>query len=366
MRIVPPLALLLLIAAMSAAETPAGKPADPAAAGSGTAPAASPQPGVVLAEFIYEKAPFPACHASTIVETPGGGLVAAWFGGTREKAPDVGIWVARRTGEKWTDPVEVATGVQSADLRHPCWNPVLFQPKDSPLMLFYKVGPDPRTWWGMLMTSPDGGKTWSAPRRLPDGIWGPIKNKPVAMPDGSILCPASGEATGWQVFMQRTADLGKTWQSVGPLNDGKAIGAIQPSVLFHPDGGLQILCRTKQGKIAEAWSTDGGKTWGDMALTALPNPNSGTDAVTLRDGRHLLVYNHTPKGRTPLNVAVSADGKVWQAALVLETEPGEYSYPAVIQAADGRVHITYTWKRQRVKHVVVDPAKVQLTPLAGE
>jgi predicted neuraminidase len=102
-----------------------------------------------------------------------------------------------------------------------------------------------------------------------------------------------------------------------------------------------------------------------MTLIDLPNPNSGTDAVTLRDGRHLLVYNHTAKGRSPLNVAVSTDGDTWQAALVLENEPGEYSYPAVIQTADGLVHAVYTWKRQRIKHVVIDPAKLQLRPIEG-
>jgi len=65
-----------------------------------------------------------------------------------------------------------------------------------------------------------------------------------------------------------------------------------------------------------------------------------------------------------LNVAVSRDGKVWEAALVLESEPGEYSYPAIIQSSDGRVHITYTWKRQRVKHAVVDPAQLKPVPMA--
>ena len=118
------------------------------------------------------------------------------------------------------------------------------------------------------------------------------------------------------------------------------------------------------------WSEDRGKTWGKMTLTSLPNPNSGTDAVTLRDGRQLLIYNHNPnaKGRSPLNVAVSADGKHWQAALALEDEPGsEFSYPAVIQTSDGLVHITYTWKRRRIKHVVLDPAKLNLRPmLQGE
>ena len=100
-----------------------------------------------------------------------------------------------------------------------------------------------------------------------------------------------------------------------------------------------------------------------MTLTPLPNPNSGIDAVTLSDGLQLLVYNHTPRGRSPLNVAVSRDGKNWQAAAVLEDQPGEYSYPAVIQTPDGLVHVTYTWKRQRVRHVVLDPAKFELRPI---
>jgi predicted neuraminidase len=100
-----------------------------------------------------------------------------------------------------------------------------------------------------------------------------------------------------------------------------------------------------------------------VTLTSLPNPSSGTDAVTLADGRQLLVYNHTPKGRTPLNVALSSDGKTWSAAALLETEPGEYSYPAVIQAADGLIHVTYTWKRQRIKHAVLDPKRLQAVPM---
>ena len=97
-----------------------------------------------------------------------------------------------------------------------------------------------------------------------------------------------------------------------------------------------------------------------LAPTALPNPNSGIDAVSLKDGRHLLIYNHTAKGRSPLNVALSDDGTTWKAGPVLEDEPGQFSYPAVIQAANGRVHVTYTWKRQKVRHAIVDPAK--LTP----
>jgi predicted neuraminidase len=319
--------------------------------------------GVVRAEFIYEKAPFPQCHASTIVETKSG-LVAAWFGGTREKNADVGIWVSRQDGENWSAPVEVADGKQTDGKQHPCWNPVLFRPKDGPLMLFYKVGPNPSEWWGLVRTSTDDGKTWSDARRLPNGILGPIKNKPVQLANGDILSPTSTENDGWRVHFERSTDGGKTWEATPALNDGKKLGAIQPSILFHKEGKLQAVGRTRQGKVFEMWSDDSGKTWGKMALTELPNPNSGIDAVTLADGRQLMVYNHTAVGRSPLNVAVSEDGKTWKAAVVLESEPGEYSYPAVIQSAAGLVHITYTWKRQRVKHVVLDPKKLVVRDFA--
>jgi len=321
------------------------------------------QPGILKSEFIYENAPVPSCHATTIVEPAGGGLVAAWFGGTAEGKPDVGIWVSRNEDGKWTAPVEVANGLQSDGTGYPCWNPVLFQPKGAPLLLFYKVGPSPGKWWGMLRNSTDGGRTWSDARRLPDGILGPIKNKPVQLANGDILCPTSSEHAGWRVHFERSSDSGVTWSKTDAVNDGKSIGAIQPSILFPGGEKLLALGRTKQAHIFRVASEDGGTSWGEMSLTELPNPNSGTDAVTLRDGRHLLVYNHTAKGRTPLNLAVSRDGAAWEAALTLESEPGEYSYPAVIQTRDGLVHITYTWKRQRVRHCVVDPAQLKTQPI---
>ncbi len=321
------------------------------------------QPGVVSAEFLYDEVSFPQCHASTVVDTPAG-LVAAWFGGTHEKHEDVGIWAARHVNGKWTDPVEVANGIWSDGRRYPCWNPVLFQVSGGPLLLFYKVGPDPRTWWGMLTMSQDEGKTWSKSSRLPEGYVGPIKNKPV-MIGQTLLCPSSSEDHGWRVHMELFSQRGQQHEKTAPLNDGQTLGAIQPAILVHPGDKLQILCRSQQKRIAESWSEDGGHTWSEMKLIDLPNPNSGIDAVTLTDGRHLLVYNHTAKGRSPLNVAISDDGRNWQAALVLESDPGEYSYPAVIQTADGLVHITYTWKRSEVKHVAVDPAKLQLRPIAS-
>ncbi|MDQ3685596.1 MAG: exo-alpha-sialidase [Acidobacteriota bacterium] len=319
-------------------------------------------PGVVKSEFVYEQAPFPSCHASTIAETKNG-LVAAWFGGTDEGNKDVGIWFSRNTGGSWSQPSEVANGKQENGERYPTWNPVLFQPKEGPLLLFYKVGPRPSNWWGMLITSADEGKTWTKPRRLPAGILGPIKNKPVQMADGSLLCPSSSEDKGWRVHLETTRDFGQTWSRTEALNDGQEFAAIQPSILTYPSGKMQLLCRSRQGRITEVWSEDGGKSWGRMSATSLPNPSSGTDAVMLKDGRALLVYNHTAKGRSPLNVAVSSDGKTWQPALALENQPGEYSYPAVIQSADGLVHVTYTWKRQRIKHVVLDPRQISARAL---
>lgn len=320
-------------------------------------PNTSSQSASAQAEFLYETAPFPSCHASTI-EGISGGVIAAWFGGTAEKNPDVGIWVARHDGARWSAPVEVANGVQPEGRRHPTWNPVLFQPKGGPLQLYYKVGPTPSTWWGMMMTSTDEGRTWSKPRRLPDGILGPIKNKPIQLADGTILSPSSTEHDGWRIHVERSRDLGQTWTRSGPLNDGKIFGAIQPTILVHGHGRLQMLCRSRQNVITECWSTDHGETWSPMQATSLPNPNSGIDAVTLADGRHLLVYNPVPRGRSPLVLGLSTNGVHWSTALVLEDQPGEYSYPAIIQARDGRVHVTYTWKREKVRHWTIDPTKL--------
>ena len=314
------------------------------------------QDGLVRSEFIYETAPFPSCHASTIAETDSG-LIVAWFGGTQEKARDVGIWVSRYEHEKWTPPVEVADGVQADGSRFPCWNPVLFVVKNGPLILFYKVGPDPEKWWGVKKLSTDDGKTWSKAERLPDGILGPVKNKPVTLKDGTILASSSveNERDEWRIHFERSGDGGKTWtRTPDVVAESGKINAIQPSVLFHGDDRLQAVGRTESGRIFEVWSDDLGKTWGKMTLTKLLNPDSGTDAVTLADGRQLLVYNPSLISRTPLSVAISNDGKAWKSVLDLEKDPGEYSYPAVIQSRDGLVHVVYTWKRKKIKHAVID------------
>ncbi|NMC19950.1 MAG: exo-alpha-sialidase [Thermogutta sp.] len=318
---------------------------------------------VVKQEFIFASAPFQSCHASTIAEV-NGEFVAAWFAGDREGADNVGIWMSRLTEAGWSDPQEVAVGQAEDGRRYPCWNPVLFQPRKGPLVLFYKVGPRPSSWWGMMMTSDDGGRTWSTPRRLPNGFLGPIKNKPLEWDDGTWICPSSEETpespSRWSVHFERTRDGGTTWERSDAPQGAEPLDAIQPAILRTAQDRLVAVGRTRQGRVFFTASFDGGLTWTPLQRTTVPNPNSGIDAVTLRDGRHLLVYNHTLRGRSPLNVALSRDGITWTPVLTLESGLGEYSYPSVLQSADGLVHIVYTWWRERIRHVVVDPEKLDL------
>lgn len=374
------------------AKKAAAGPGGGSSAASGPA-AAKPTGGAILRqEFIYETAPYPECHAATIAGTPKG-LVAAWFGGTKERNPDVCIYVSRmdQGSSKWSTPVNVANGIQNSTLRYPCWNPVLYQVPSGDLLLFYKVGPSPSTWKGWVIRSKDGGLHWSSPEALAEGFLGPIKNKPVRLKDGTLVAPSSTEGHGWKVHFELSHDNGKTWQMAGDVATAPATGpyaaagdatppmggkettpktfqAIQPSILIHKNGDLQALCRSQNRTVLETWSKDNGKTWSTLAPTSLPNNNSGIDGVTLADGRQLLVYNHVlpPPGqakgeRSPLNVAVSTDGKTWYASLILESDTlGQYSYPSVIQSADGIVHIVYTWRRKKIGYVAIDPAKLEM------
>lgn len=315
---------------------------------------------VVEDGFLFAGSPWGMSHASTITAA-GDRLVAAWFAGSLESRPDVRILVSVNDGSGWSAPVQAADGLTAEGGRYACWNPVLFQPARGPLLLFYKVGRSPRSWWGMWRASHDRGHTWGPAQRLPAGVLGPAKNKPVQLPDGEVLSPSSCEADGWRIHVERSRDQGLSWER-GPSIAGHGLAAIQPSLLVHGGDTLQLLCRTRQRRIGESWSRDGGRSWSPLRLTSLPNPNAGTDAVTLADGRHLLVYNPSFRRRTPLVLALSADGRNWRDGLVLESGAGEYSYPAVIQTADGRVHVTYSWNLSRIRHLVIDPDRLPGPP----
>jgi len=310
--------------------------------------------------FVYEldAAPTPECHASTLASTPQGPVIA-WFGGTHEKNRDVGIWFSRMHKGQWTKPREVANGLISPAERYPCWNPVLYQQKKGPLFLFYKVGPSPSEWWGMLIKSMDGGKNWTKPERIPSPFLGPVKNKPILF-DSVLLCPSSTEHEGWNIHMETFNLKTGSWSRFQAIHPNSGFEVIQPTLLMHPGGQLQLLNRSKQGIIVETWSGDGGRTWSPFGASILPNPNSGIDGLSLKDKMHLLVYNHSgiPKGkwggnRYPLNLAASRDGIHWKTIMILEDQAGEFSYPAIIQSEDGLVHIAYTFNRKTIKYLRV-------------
>ncbi len=311
---------------------------------------------ILKSGFIYEEAPFPECHASSIVDLGDGRLMATWFGGTREKNPDVCIWISTFENGEWTAIQQVADGIQNESLRYPCWNPVLFKHSNGTLFLFFKVGPTPREWWGEQITSTDNGATWSTATKLPKGQLGPIRAKPIELSTGDLLCPSSEEFTEgpWKVHMELFDVNTNQWQKT--LVDHESnFNAIQPTLLRHSVSRLQILCRSQENRIVESWSSDNGKTWGKITATSLPNPSAGIDGVTLKDGRHLLVYNPTEDGkndRAKLNLAVSNDGVKWTDIAKLEDqETGEFSYPAMIQQPNGDIQISYTWNRKKIKHV---------------
>ncbi len=307
--------------------------------------------------FIFEKAPFASCHASSIVEVEPNRFLAAWFGGKDEGAADVKIWMASFDGKTWTKP-EVA----AEEPGFPCWNPVLFRSRSKTLFLFYKAGPNPMSWSGYSKRSTDGAKKWDRAEQLPAGLLGPIKNKPIQRADGAILAGTSVEShKAWACWLEHSMDDGKSWSRFGPiLVPGRPHGIIQPTLLEVEEKRLVALCRSRGlGFICQAESKDGGETWSAAHATELPNPNSGIDAVRAANGDLFLAYNHTRSGRSPLNIARSTDAaKTWKTVATLEDQPGEYSYPAIIQASDGQLHITYTWNRRHIKHQVLDPGKL--------
>lgn len=306
---------------------------------------------IFSAGFIFEKAPFPECHASTIVETEDG-FLAAWFGGTREGDKDVCIYTSAKEDEdRWGIPVKVADGIVNDTLQYPCWNPVLYKRDNGDIILYYKIGPNPREWWGMYKISIDDGKSWSEPIKIPDNMLGPIKNKPVRLSDGTMMYPTSIETMEmWNIYVETSDQDLKNWRKIAIDNNN--FNAIQPTILLHKNNRIQMLCRSKEKKILETWSKDMGETWTSVTATSLPNNNSGIDAVTCSNGLHLLVYNPITKGRNKLSLAGSYDGKIWEDLMILENQTeGEFSYPAIIQSRDGTIHITYTYNRNTIKYV---------------
>lgn len=307
--------------------------------------------------MVFDKPPTPSCHASTIVETKAGQLLSAWFGGKAEGAKDVQIWLARFDGKKWGEPKVVGT-----EPGQPCWNPVLFQVAPGDLRLWYKAGPSPQTWTGYVRQSSDNGETWNQPTMLPASFYGPVRVKPIMLKGGVILAPTSVESHRcWTPYVDRSEDGGKTWTRSTPFHVPDKFGQIQPTLFVANNDNVVALMRSRNPlKICKAVSEDGGKTWSPAKPLELFNPSSGIDLVKTQAGDVFLIYNPQPAGRSPLSLARSTDdGETWTKVHDLETESGEYSYPAMIEDEAGQLQITYTWKRLHIKHQTIDPEKLR-------
>lgn len=306
-------------------------------------------------------APFRNCHASTLEVLPNGDIVTAWFGGTEEGAADVAIWSARRSQGVWSDPVKVA---DQAGIPH--WNPVLFYDDRNVLWLFYKVGDRIPFWITKTKRSFDQGLSWTDGEELVKGDVGgrgPVKNKLIRLSNGRLLAPASLEDGRWRVFADISDDGGKTWVPSFVDSDQSRFqgeGMIQPTAWESQPGIVHMLIRSSEGVLYRCDSDDSGDTWSNAYPTTIPNNNSGVDLVKTKEGMLALAHNPVGKNwgpRTPLVVSLSSDnGETWGNTIVLEDQPGEFSYPALVEDK-GLIYALYTWNRTNLVLQILAPCQ---------
>ena len=319
--------------------------------------------GSVASENVFEGAPFPFAHSSSIVELPGGDIFCVWFGGIHEKSSDTSIWGSRLSGGVWSKPSEIANGAELSERRFAAWNPVLWIDPGGRLTLSYKIGDSPRRWSGYFKLSSDGGKSWGQAQAYPGAFLGPTKNKPLVLKSGRTIMPSSFEfhsSFGWHSHFELSDDCGKTLKKTG-FTFNPLVQSIQPALIERKDGSIVALMRTRNGYVGASVSKDGGETWTPARLLDVPNSNSGLDAAALSDGRFVMVCNPLPERRNKLSLMLSDDGLKWRESIVLDSGGihEEYAYPAVIQASDGKIHITYTRNHTHIRHIALKPGDIK-------
>lgn len=337
----------------------------------------APPPGAGAAsdyheEFIDPAQTTPSAHVASICELPGGRLGAAWYGGTREGHPDVAIYFSVRSPGhegRWSPPEAVVTPDSTArELRRyvkKIGNAVVFADAGGGLCLAY-VSVAVGGWSGSslnLKRSSDDGRTWTPARRLTlspfFNVSELVKNKPVALAGGGWAVPIYHEVLGkFPELLWLGGEADGVSATKTRLFGGST--AFQPSVVPLAAGEAVALCRPAGGQRAVmlSRSADAGRTWSAPQSTGLPNPDAGVDALRLFDGRLLLAFNDSTKRRDNLALAISKDnGHSWTRAVTVAAEPGgEFSYPFLLQSADGRVHLVYTWQRKGIRHLAFSPA----------
>lgn len=353
-------------------------------------------------------------HGSTLVALPNGDYLAAWFYGSGEKsADDVKIMGARlRKGEKkWSDPFELADTPGIPDC-----NPVLFLNKAGKLFLvwiavqsnrweysilrtrtttdYLKQGAPVWSWQDNILLKPGdkfaeevtarfkqlprSGNGWAeyAPRyddMIIEASKDPKKRsigwmtriKPIITSGGRILLPLYSDGLNMSL-VAISDDDGTTWRASLPI---VGRGPIQPA-LGQKKNGIIVAYMRDSGddptRVQYSESADGGESWTPASKTEIPNTAS-VEICVLKNGYWAFLGNDIDDGRYRLSLFLSDDeGKTWKWKTKIEDHPkgqGGFSYPGLIQAADGLLHMTYSYhsgeRMKSIRYVVVDPEKMK-------
>ena len=337
-------------------------------------PALVHSPASMRMGYACEDCLVPSVHGANVVETLDGGLLATWFGGSREGGKDVILWVAEFSpgSQNWSTPRRIIgpTETQATLGRYikTVGNSVLVRGEQGELWLYY-VSVSVGGWAGSslnAMLSQDDGKTWDAPRRLVTSPFFNIStlNKTAAVhySDGTIGLPVYHEFIGKFVELLRLDNAGRVLDK-NRITHGRH--SIQPLLLALDRQHAIALMRDTgpvPGRVLISRSDDAGQHWSADERLALPNPDSAVAGLRRPDGSLLLVFNDTESGRGSLALAVSRDeGRTWNTVRHFEQNndgKSEFSYPYLIRSSDGTMHLLYTWNRKRIRHIAFNDSWV--------